>query len=198
MYALIIDIKDIMKKIVQIISIALVTMSIGCKPGNNTATTDVVIAENMANKTVDINQLYQFYYSNPQTLDERQENEIIDYIIDKNLTLTRSVTGLYYQITQEGTGERVRPGDQLEIHYKGSFLDGQVFDSSVQRDKPLKFKLGTKGLIQGWLEGLRYMKEGSKMTLVVPSRLAYQGQGFSTMIGPDMPLTFEMEMLKVN
>ena len=69
MYALIIDIKDIMKKIVQIISIALVTMSIGCKPGNNTATTDVVIAENMANKTVDINQLYQFYYSNPQTLE---------------------------------------------------------------------------------------------------------------------------------
>ena len=198
MYALITDIKDIMKKIVQIICIALVTISIGCKPENNTATTDVATAVDMANKTVDINQLYQFYYSNPQTLDERQENEIIDYIIDKNIAPTRSVTGLYYQITQEGTGERVRPGDQLEVHYTGSFLDGQVFDSSVQRGKPLNFKLGTTGLIQGWLEGLRYMKEGSKMTLVVPSRLAYQGQGFSNMIGPDMPLAFEMELLKVN
>jgi len=62
----------------------------------------------------------------------------------------------------------------------------------------LDFKLGTSGLIQGWLEGLRYMKEGSKMKLVVPSRLAYKGQGFGSMIGPNIPLTFDMEVLKVN
>ena len=187
-----------MKKIVQIICIALVTMSIGCKPDSQSSVADKAGNVDMSNKTVDMNQLYQFYYSNPQTLDERQENEIIDYIIDKDLSPTRSVTGLYYQITQEGTGERIRPGDQLEVHYTGRFLDGKVFDSSVERGAPLRFKLGTTGLIQGWLEGLRYMNQGSKMTLVVPSRLAYQGQGFSTMIGPDTPLTFEMEILKVN
>ena len=54
-----------MKKPVQIISIALVTMSIGCKPGNNTTTTDVVTANILVNKTVDINQMYQFYYNDP-------------------------------------------------------------------------------------------------------------------------------------
>ncbi len=187
-----------MKKIVQLICIALITLSLGCKSDHKTATVDGVGKVDMTNKSVDVNQLYQFYYSNPQTLDERQENEIIDYIIDKDLAPTRSVTGLYYQIIEEGTGERIKPGDQLEVHYTGRFLDGKVFDSSVERGKPLGFKLGTQGLIQGWLEGLRYMKEGSKMILVVPSRLAYKGQGFSTMIGPDTPLTFEMEVIKVN
>ena len=187
-----------MKKIVQIICFALVTISIGCKPASKTGSTDDASTVDVSNKTVDVNQLYQFYYSNPKTLDEKQENEIIDYIIDKDLAPTRSVTGLYYQITKEGTGERIRSGDQLEVHYTGRFLDGKIFDSSVQRGITLKFKLGTSGLIEGWLEGLRYMKQGSKMTLVVPSRLAYQGQGFGSMIGPDIPLTFDMEIMKVN
>lgn len=187
-----------MKKIVQLICIALITLSIGCKSDSKTTARGSSPAVDMSNKSVDINQLYQFYYSNPTSLDERQENEIIDYIIDQNLSPVRSVTGLYYQITKEGTGERIRPGDQLEVHYTGKFLDGKVFDSSVTRGNPLKFKLGTTGLIQGWLEGLRYMKEGTKMILVVPSRLGYQGQGFNTMIGPDTPLAFEMEVMKVN
>ena len=196
--SVIIVIKDIMKKIVQIMCVAVLIITIGCKPSNNTQAATGADKVDMTNKTADINQLYQFYYSNPQSLDERQENMLIDYIVDKDLAPTRSVTGLYYQITQEGTGERIRPGDQLEVHYSGKFLDGQIFDSSLQRNKPLKFKLGTTGLIQGWLEGLRYMKEGSKMILIVPSRLAYKGQGFGSLIGPDMALTFEMEVLKVN
>jgi len=187
-----------MKKIVQIMCVALAIISTGCKPSNNTNPTTRATKVDMTNKTVDINQLYQFYYSNPETLDQRQENELIDYIVDKNLALTRSVTGLYYQITQEGTGEKIKPGDQLQVHYTGRFLDGNIFDSSVERGKPIDFKLGTTGLIQAWLEGLRYMKEGSKMTLVIPSRLAYKDQGFGSIIGPDIPLTFEMEVLKVN
>ena len=98
-----------MKKIVQLICIALITLSLGCKSDHKTATVDGVGKVDMTNKSVDVNQLYQFYYSNPQTLDERQENEIIDYIIDKDLAPTRSVTGLYYQIIEEGTGERIKP-----------------------------------------------------------------------------------------
>lgn len=187
-----------MKKIVQIICIASLLFTLGCKPANNSTTTTENSKVDMTNKTVDINQLYQFYYSNPQTLDQRQENELIDYIVDQNLSPTRSVSGLYYQIIQEGTGDKIKPGDQLLVHYTGRFLNGKVFDSSVERGKPLDFKLGTSGLIQGWLEGLRYMKEGSKMKLVVPSRLAYKGQGFGSMIGPNIPLTFDMEVLKVN
>jgi len=142
--------------------------------------------------------LYQFYYSSPQSLDERQENQLIDYMVDNDLALNRSITGLYYQITKEGKGKNIKPGDKLKVHYTGRFLDGKKFDSSVDRGKPLEFTLGTSGLIQGWLEGLRYMNEGAKMTLVVPSRLAYQSRGFGNMIGPDVPLTFEMEVLKVN
>ena len=187
-----------MLKIVQLIFLALVIIVSGCKPANNTSAPTAGTEVDMTNKTVDINQLYQFYYSKPESIDQMQENAIIDYIIDKNLAPTRSVTGLYYQVTQEGSGKSIKPGDQLVVHYTGRFLDGKIFDSSVQRGDPLKFKLGTSGLIQGWLEGLRYMKEGSKMTLVVPSRLAYQEQGFGNMIGPDTPLTFEMEILKVN
>ena len=183
-------------KIVQITCVALLLIIVGCKPTNsNTATSDKV---DMTNKTIDINELYQFYYSNPQTQDEKEENQLIDYIVDQDLALTRSVSGLYYQITQEGTGSKIRPGDQLEVHYTGRFLDGKIFDSSVQRGTPLNFKLGTTGLIQGWLEGLRYMKQGSKMKLVVPSRLAYQDKGFTNMIQPNTPLTFEMEIVSVN
>lgn len=187
-----------MKKIVQITCIALILTIIGCKADNNSTSTTVSSKVDMSNKTVDINQLYQFYYADPQTLDQTQENLLIDYIVDKDLAPTRSVTGLYYQITKEGTGDRIKPGDQLVVHYTGRFLDGKVFDSSVERGKPLNFRLGTQGLIQGWLEGLRYMKQGTKMTLIVPSRLAYKGQGFGAMIGPNIPLTFEMEVMKVN
>lgn len=187
-----------MKKIVQITCFALIITIVGCKPDTNTnSVVDKTEVDN-SNKTVDINQLYQFYYSNPQTLDERQENLLIDYIVDNNLAPTRSVTGLYYQMMEEGSGNRIKPGDQLEVHYTGKFLDGKVFDSSLETGTPLNFKLGTRGLIQAWLEALRYMREGSKMTLIVPSRLGYKDRGFGSMIGPNVPLVFEMEVLKVN
>ena len=187
-----------MKKIVQITCFALIITFVGCKADTNTASTTETSKVDMSSKTEDINQLYQFYYSNPQTLDERQENLLIDYIVDNSLAPTRSITGLYYQVTQEGSGDRIKPGDQLEVHYTGKFLDGKVFDSSLEKGIPLKFKLGTTGLIQGWLEALRYMKEGTKMTLVVPSRLGYKDRGFGSMIGPNVPLVFDMEVVKVN
>jgi len=185
-------------KIVQITVITLLLIIVGCKNNNtNSGDKQATITDN-SNKTPDVNSLYQNYYQNPQTVDQIDENALIDHIIDNNLTPKRSITGLYYDIHIAGTGENIKQGDQLVIHYDGMFLDGKMFDSSNERGEPLEFQLSNRGLIQAWLEGLRYLKEGSEATFLVPSRLGYAKRGFGNMIGPDIPLKFKIKVIKVN
>lgn len=181
-------------KIVQLMILSLILISTSCKD-KATAEPATVNKENA--KTPDMNALYQHYYQNPENQDELDENALIDYIVDHDLSPKRSVTGLYYQIHESGTGENIKLGDKLEVHYIGKFLDDTEFDNSYNRGEPLKFALG-KGLIQAWIEGLRYLNEGSKATLVVPSRLAYQDKGLGDLIAPNLPLVFEVEIVKVN
>lgn len=147
-------------------------------------------------KTPDINAIYQHYTGNPQSQAEIEQNQLIDYIVDKDLSPTRSVTGLYYQIHEKGTGEKIKFGDDISVHYKGMYMDGTVFQDSREMGKPLSFKLGPRGLIKGWVEGLRYMNEGTKATLLIPSKLGYESKGRGDIPG-NTPLIFEMEIVEV-
>ena len=91
--------------------------------------------------------------------------------------------------------ERVRlQTTKVEVHYHGTLLDGQVFDSSIQRDEPAKFNVS--GVIKGWTEALQLMKTGDKWKVFIPSDLAYQERG-SNSIGPNETLTFEIELLGI-
>ncbi|MCE3228662.1 MAG: peptidylprolyl isomerase [Bacteroidetes bacterium] len=107
-----------------------------------------------------------------------------------------TASGLKYVVLQDGTGAQPKPTSNVTVHYTGKFLDGRVFDSSVQRGQPATF--GLNQVIPGWTEGVQLMKEGSKYMFYIPYQLAYGEQGYPGAIPPKSDLLFEVELIKVN
>jgi FKBP-type peptidyl-prolyl cis-trans isomerase FkpA len=118
------------------------------------------------------------------------------YLKANNITVAPSATGLYYVETEEGTGMSPDDGNTVVVHYTGKFLEGKVFDSSVQRNQPFEFQLGVGQVIKGWDEGIAYMKKGGKATLIIPSDLAYGPNNYSSIPGHST-LIFEVELIDV-
>ncbi len=107
-----------------------------------------------------------------------------------------TASGLQYKIEKEGAGKTPSATDTVKVHYKGTLLDGKEFDSSYKRNEPIEFPLNR--VIKGWTEGVQLMKEGGKVTLYIPSQLAYGPSGTpGGPIGPDETLIFEIELLEV-
>ena len=107
------------------------------------------------------------------------------------------MSGLQYTVLSSGDGssEHPTPLDFVKIHYRGSFVDGRVFDSSYQRGEPHVFPLNR--VIAGWT-GNSAMKVGDKWQVFIPAYLAYGELGFGQEIGPNMALVFEIELLGIN
>jgi peptidylprolyl isomerase len=104
-------------------------------------------------------------------------------------------SGLQYLVLTPGTGtEHPTASSTVKVHYHGTLLDGTVFDSSVERNEPIEFKLNQ--VIAGWREGLQYMVVGEKLRLFVPSTLAYGKKGAGP-IGPGSTLIFDVELLEI-
>ncbi len=103
-------------------------------------------------------------------------------------------SGLQYRVLKEGTGPSPKATDSVTTHYKGTLLDGTVFDSSYERNEPATFAVN--GVITGWTEALQLMKVGSKWQLFVPSDLAYGPRGRPG-IEPNATLVFEVELLAI-
>jgi peptidyl-prolyl cis-trans isomerase A (cyclophilin A) len=114
----------------------------------------------------------------------------------KQLFTNVTPSGLRYIILQEGTGNTPMPTSNVRVHYTGSFIDGKVFDSSVQRGEPID--LGLNQVIPGWTEGIQLMKEGAKYRFYVPYSLAYGERGYPGAIPPKSDLIFEVELIKIN
>jgi len=104
-------------------------------------------------------------------------------------------SGLQYEVLHEGSGDKPKATDQVTTHYHGTLVNGQVFDSSVERGQPATFPVN--GVIPGWVEALQMMPVGSKWKLFVPSELAYGERGAGQMIGPHTTLIFEVELLSI-
>jgi FKBP-type peptidyl-prolyl cis-trans isomerase len=114
----------------------------------------------------------------------------------KNEGIILLPSGLQYQVLKEGSGKSPKPGDTVNVHYRGMFIDGTEFDSSYQRNEPTLFPV--KGVIKGWTEALQLMKEGSHWKIAVPPALAYGETGTpGGPIGPNQVLLFELEILQV-
>jgi FKBP-type peptidyl-prolyl cis-trans isomerase len=105
-------------------------------------------------------------------------------------------SGLRYIILQDGTGKTPTATSNVKVHYTGTFLDGKVFDSSVQRGEPIDF--GLNQVIKGWTEGVQLMKEGAKYKFYIPYKLAYGENGYPGAIPPKSDLIFEVELIKIN
>lgn len=106
-------------------------------------------------------------------------------------------SGLYLISVNKGKGKKAEAGKKVKVHYTGKFLDGSVFDSSVERGEPIEFTLGQGQVIKGWDEGIGTMQVGDKAILVIPSDLAY-GPGGRGSIPPSSTLVFEVELIDVN
>jgi FKBP-type peptidyl-prolyl cis-trans isomerase len=104
-------------------------------------------------------------------------------------------SGLQYKEARPGTGKSPKATDEVEVHYRGTTIDGTEFDSSYKRGETTSFRLNQ--VIKGWTEGLQLMKEGGKTIFYIPSNLAYGERGAGGIIGPNETLIFEVELIKV-
>ncbi len=112
----------------------------------------------------------------------------------KNPGVITLPSGLQYKVIKEGTGQSPTPKSKVKTHYKGTFMDGTVFDSSYDRGEPLVF--GVNQVIRGWQEALVLMKPGAKWMLYIPPYLGY-GERNSGSIPANSLLIFEIELLSV-
>ncbi|WP_417439022.1 FKBP-type peptidyl-prolyl cis-trans isomerase [Idiomarina sp.] len=105
-------------------------------------------------------------------------------------------SGLQYEVLEEGDGVSPAETDMVEVHYEGTLVNGEVFDSSYERGEPTSFPLNR--VIPGWTEGLQLMKEGAKYRFVIPSELAYGDRELGDgQIPPNSTLIFTVELLNV-
>jgi len=104
-------------------------------------------------------------------------------------------SGLQYKVITEGKGAKPKATDTVEVHYRGTLIDGKEFDSSYKRGEPATFPVN--GVIKGWTEALQMMPVGSKWQIVLPPELAYGERGAGQDIGPNAVLRFEVELLDI-
>ncbi|MFT5754583.1 MAG: peptidyl-prolyl cis-trans isomerase A (cyclophilin A) [Flavobacterium sp.] len=109
----------------------------------------------------------------------------------------KTESGLRYKMIQKGNGTQAEKGKMVSVHYEGSLENGQVFDSSYKRKKPIDFQLGVGQVISGWDEGVALLKVGDKARFVIPSHLGYGSQGAGGVIPPDATLIFDVELMNV-
>jgi len=123
----------------------------------------------------------------------QNEKEIVDYIAANKLTATRTDSGLYYVVNEEGTGVKPTASSNVTVAYKGYYTNGNVFDKST--DDGISF--GLNQVIKGWTEGIPYFKEGGSGILLVPSALGYGNNGSGPIPGGAVIL-FDVKLIKVN
>lgn len=104
-------------------------------------------------------------------------------------------SGLQYKVLASGEGKTPTAESKVEVHYRGTLIDGTEFDSSYKRGEPASFPVN--GVIPGWTEALQLMKEGDKWQLAIPPTLAYGERGAPPVIPGNSALLFEVELLKI-
>ena len=110
--------------------------------------------------------------------------------------MTTTESGLKYKVLTKGTGNvHPKAKDTVTVHYHGTLLDGTVFDSSVQKNRPATFPLN--GVIPGWTEGVQLMVVGDKFKFEIPAKLAYGATSPSPLIPANSTLVFEVELLEI-
>jgi FKBP-type peptidyl-prolyl cis-trans isomerase FklB len=145
------------------------------------------------------NKIVQDYF-NKQVADESAMNlqKSAEFLAEnqKKEGIVTLPDGLQYKVITSGAGTPPIATDQVKVNYKGTFIDGKVFDSSYDRNEPIVF--GVDQVIPGWTEALQLMQPGAKWMLFVPPALAYGEKGAGGVIGPNQALIFEVELIEVN
>ncbi|MGP1437650.1 MAG: peptidylprolyl isomerase [Treponema sp.] len=127
---------------------------------------------------------------------ETAMNDAIPIIQQKWPKATKDSDGVYFFITKEGRGQQAKTGQTLTMKYKGSLLDGMVFDDSDMHE-PLEFQANMGRLIKGFDSQAAKMKVGEQRTIIIPPHLAYGSRGAGNVIPPNAVLVFELELLSI-
>ncbi|MGB6152761.1 MAG: peptidylprolyl isomerase [Pricia sp.] len=129
---------------------------------------------------------------------EAEQKKIQEAELDKiSKGFDSTESGLRYKMIQEGKGPKAEKGQTVSVHYEGSLLNGQVFDSSYKRKQPIDFQLGAGQVISGWDEGIGLLKVGDKARFVIPPNLGYGSAGAGGVIPPNATLLFDVELMNV-
>jgi FKBP-type peptidyl-prolyl cis-trans isomerase FkpA len=135
-----------------------------------------------------------------ETQNKKDEVVLQEYLKKNNLTPTgKTPGGVYYIVTQAGTGAKPKPGQLVSVQYRGLLLDGKEFDSSAKSGggKPLSYPIGRGQVIPGWDDGVSQLAKGTKATLLIPSSMAYGEHGSPPAIPANSPLRFDVELVDV-
>jgi FKBP-type peptidyl-prolyl cis-trans isomerase len=128
---------------------------------------------------------------------EKEKDEGVKFLEENKMKdgVQSTPSGLQYKVIQEGTGAKPAATDVVKVHYHGTLINGEVFDSSVDRGEPVSFPLNQ--VIPGWTEGLQLMSKGSKYMFYIPENLGYGSRSMGN-IKPYSTLIFEVELLDIN
>ena len=131
---------------------------------------------------------------NKDTDERTDEEKILDYLTENNLTADRHETGLYYNIEEAGSNDRPTLSDSVTVRYKGALLDGQIFDQT-QGNATVTFPL--ENLIPAWQIGIPLIGKGGAITLYSPSNMGYGNRSVGT-IPAGSVLIFEIDLVDFN
>jgi FKBP-type peptidyl-prolyl cis-trans isomerase FkpA len=179
-------------------------------------TFNIGIADVMNREQVDKLQADMVAKQNEKMLKDREAQlakdtlAIDDYLKAKNITALKTKSGLRYIMTQAGKGENVKPGQKAKVNYSGYLLSGKYFDGSIEAIArknnaftegrpytPLEVVVGSQQVVQGWEEAMQLMNKGSKLTVYIPSTLAFGNRKRSEEIVENSILIFDMEMVDI-
>lgn len=183
-----------MRKLIALFAVSMIILS-SCqsKPAEDAAKPS---AETTANQTAEQQGTQPAQAATAGQNQDAVDKAIIEkYVADKGLKGKYTDSGIFYVIEKEGKGPNPTIMDNVEVHYKGTLLDGNKFDSSYDRNQPAQFPL--RGVVPGWQQGIPLFKAGGKGTLIIPSSLAYGPNAPSPLIPPNSVLRFDVELLKV-
>jgi len=134
--------------------------------------------------------------------DELEKKNITQYLLNHNITVSPTASGLYYIEEEEGTGIQPVEGDTCIVNYIAQTIFGRVFETNIEDlayqygiyqynfpYTPVEILLGSENVMEGWSEGLSYMKEGGKATIIIPYKLTFEDNY--------EPLVYYLELLEV-
>ena len=150
-------------------------------------------------KLVDITDEAGYRKEEAQTKRARMEPELAGLrkaLDNRGLSYVESENGVLYNVERPGQNVPIKPGMKVKVHYTGMLLNGDVFDSSLERDQPFDFVINESQVIEGWHRGIPLLGEGGKGTLYLVPSLAYGARGTGK-IPANSPLIFQVEVIEV-
>lgn len=128
----------------------------------------------------------------------KQQEEGLKFLAENKLRpeVDTTISGLQYEVITPGSGPKPTATSQVTVHYEGKLLNGNIFDSSYEKNKEIQFNLGQ--VIPGWTEGLQLMSAGAKYIFYIPPHLAYGDRGAGADIPPNSTLIFTVELLSID